>query len=79
MNRILASLALALFLGSAAATTVRADAAADRAALQAELDALRGELEQSVEEEVDPLLKGAVPDLVLLSSTEVRGEYTPCG
>ena len=79
MNRVLVSLAVAIALGSAAVVSVRADAKSDRAALQAELDALLGEINDSVERGTDRPFEGGEADLVLLSSAEVRGEYTPCG
>ena len=46
--------------------------------LQDELNALLQELEEGVPEN-DPFADGRKPDLVVVSTTDVRGEYAPCG
>jgi hypothetical protein len=44
----------------------------------AELERLRREVQRPAEED-DPFQSGAVPDFVLLSTTDVEGEIAPCG
>jgi hypothetical protein len=43
-----------------------------------ELERLHREVQRPVETE-DPFADGAVPDLVLLSTTDLNGETDPCG
>ena len=43
-----------------------------------ELEQLHREVERPVDSE-DPFEDGRVPDLVLLSTTDVNGETAPCG
>lgn len=81
MNGRLVALAAALAVAGTIPGTARADDDADRAALQAELDALLGEIRHAPEEEpsLAERLEGVVPDIVVLCSSDVRGEVTPCG
>jgi hypothetical protein len=80
VRKILVLLGIATAAGTLVPVPSWSDAEADRAALQAELDALMGEILEASEDGT-ALFDGAdgVPDLVVLSSSDVRGEVSPCG
>ena len=82
MVRDIPRLALALAVGtlvlSGAAGAQDAPADSAQAALQAELDAMLRELHGDWGSE-DPFLDGRPPDLLVVTSADVRGEVAPCG
>ena len=52
--------------------------AQEESSLEDELERLRAEVVRDVPDD-DPFAEGRVPDLVILSTTDVGGEVAPCG
>ena len=77
MNRHLLVLATALAVLLPA--RARSDEASDAPSLEEELAAILGEILESDGDGVNPFEEGAIPDLVVLGSSNTVGEVAPCG
>ena len=78
MKPSFAAAVLALLLGLVLCAAAGDPAPSAPTSPQSELEQLRREVQRPVDSE-DPFEDGRVPDLVLLSTTDVNGETAPCG